>query len=203
MTRLILGSRSPRRAQLLREAGYAFEQQTPPFDDTGHRPLAAPPGDQAIMLATEKARSLRLVAAPEAVLLCADTLCVDAAGQTLGKPASRDEARNMIRSFVNRDHIVATGVALSDLTCRLHTFADAATVRFGAVTDAQIEAYLNTGAWADKAGGYNLFDRQAEGWPITVIGDPTTVVGLPMRRLTPLLAELVGASTPAATSPAP
>jgi len=198
MARLVLGSRSPRRAQLLRDAGYDFKQLAPPFDDTGHRAPAALPGDQAIALAAQKARSLRIVAPPEAVLLCADTLCVATDGYTLGKPATRDEARDMIRSFRNADHAVVTGVAIIDLTGRLFTFADTATVRFGDLRDDRLAAYLDSARWRDKAGGYNLFDRQADGWPITVNGDPTTVVGLPMDRLNPVLTGLLPAPLAAA-----
>ena len=69
------------------------------------------------------------------------------------------------------------------------TFADSATVRFDRVNDAQLDRYLDTDQWRGKAGGYNLYDRQAEGWPISVTGDPTTVVGLPMAKLRPVLAK--------------
>ena len=100
---------------------------------------------------------------------------------------------------MNSTHRVITGVAMMNaiqgsgdpVSSRNQSFADTATVRFGGLTDEQLTDYLAKGDWRGKAGGYNLFDRQSAGWPITVQGDPTTVVGLPMRRLMPLLAPLI------------
>ena len=69
----------------------------------------------------------------------------------------------------------------------IESFADVAVVRFGAVSEQQLVTYLATEEWQGKAGGYNLFDRQSAGWPIEVEGDPATVVGLPMKRLIPML----------------
>ncbi|MFN3168551.1 MAG: Maf family protein [Phycisphaeraceae bacterium] len=191
---LILASQSPRRAQLLHEAGIAFEQRSPPFSDPDQ-----PPGhlrgheaeDYAEGLAAQKARSLTEHVAGPGTILAADTICVDDAGRLVGKPIDPADAEAMLRMFVNRDHRVITGVALLTIDAdggqTLDAFADAATVSFGPVDDAQLEAYLATDEWRGKAGGYNLFDRQRAGWPITVVGDPTTVVGLPMRRLGPVL----------------
>lgn len=186
--RLILASRSPRRAALLAEAGYAFEQRKPPFDDTGHDDHPGQsPRDWAITLARRKAQSCSGPAFEDAVVLCADTVCVDPRGRAIGKPATREAALNMIRGFVNTDHDIITAVALRAADGAVTAFADAATASFGPIDDDTIDAYLNTDQWADKAGGYNLFDRQAASWPITVTGDPTTVVGLPMERLSAIL----------------
>jgi len=203
---LTLASRSPRRAQLLREAGYAFEQCDPAFDDP---PIPAihhgqSPADKAVELATRKALSVDATAcgiAPHTVLLAADTLCIAADGSLAGTPTTVDAARTMIESFVNTSHQVITAVALYPLYSPTpspersegpdpRAFADTARVTFEHVSRAQIDAYLDTGQWRGKAGGYNLFDRQRDGWPIRVHGDPTTVVGLPMVRLTRELAAL-------------
>ncbi len=184
---LILASRSPRRAQLLTDAGYAFTQIAPPYDDsadTNPGNLAA--AAWATQLARRKAASCDPAAFP-GVVLCADTVCVDPHGRVVGKPATREEALNIIRSFVNADHDIVTGVALRGSDGQITTFADTATATFGLLSDQEIETYLNADQWRDKAGGYNLFDRQAAGWPITVAGDPTTVVGLPMQKLNAIL----------------
>jgi len=188
--RLLLASRSPRRAKLLAEAGYGFEQRTPPYDDShdaNHDHL--PPDEWASELARRKAASCDPTEFP-GVVLCADTICVDPHGRAVGKPASRIDALNIIHSFVNADHQIVTGVALRGADGSITTFADTADATFGHLSDDAITAYLDTGQWRDKAGGYNLFDRQAAGWPITVKGDPTTVVGLPMRRLNEVLPTL-------------
>jgi septum formation protein len=190
---LILASRSPRRAQLLHEAGFHFHQADPPFHDPP-QPIAngLSPQGLAMELAREKAMSLRghVELAEEGMILAADTLCVDGEGRLLGQPPDREAAKAMIASFVERAHEVVSAVALlgpgsQEPTC----FADTAVVVFGEVTEGQLESYLRGEQWRGKAGGYNLFDRQAAGWPIRVEGDPTTVVGLPMRRLVPALAE--------------
>lgn len=190
MAMLLLASRSPRRARLLREAGYRFEQVVPPFDDTAAAAVSGSPEAAAMDLARRKAMSLADGRPADTVVLCADTVCVHPDGQTVGKPGGRDEAEAMIRAFVNTDHEVVTAVVMIDVHGEMVSLADTARVGFGPLADHRLPAYLDTGQWRDKAGGYNLFDRQADGWPITVTGDPATVVGLPMRRLGAVLADL-------------
>jgi len=190
---LILASQSPRRAQLLAEAGGVFEQRSPPFADPeqppshlrGHEAEA-----YAAALAKQKANSMADATDGPALILAADTICVDHEGGLVGKPRDRAHAREMVRSFIASQHRVITGVALlrvGDGPSKVASFADVAVVRFGAIDDAQLDAYVGTDDWRGKAGGYNLFDRRGAGWPIEVVGDPTTVVGLPMARLVPRL----------------
>ncbi len=187
---LILASQSPRRAQLLREAGVVFEQRSPPFADPDQPPdrsvlFNSGPGEYAQALALQKADSLARGMREEATILAADTICADDQGNLIGKPKDRDHAEQMIRSFVNTRHEVITGVVMMVLnkSGQGSFIADSvsAAVHFGSIADRQLGDYLATDDWRGKAGGYNLFDRQAAGWPITVEGDPTTVVGLPMR----------------------
>ena len=194
---LILASQSPRRAQLLTEAGFAFEQRSPPFADPDQPPSELPGEDAesyASVLAEMKAVSLSDEVAVGSVILAADTICVDAAGKLVGKPRDRADAQAMLRSFIEAEHRVITGVALmrveQDRTVH-DLIADTAVVTFGSVSDQQLDEYLATDDWQGKAGGYNLFDRQSAGWPIEVAGDPATVVGLPMVRLVPRLRALL------------
>lgn len=191
--RLILASRSPRRVLLLREAGFDFQQADPPFHDPpqpdNHHPFSA--AHLACELASQKARSLRGLAPGNAVILAADTICVGDDGRLLGQPADRDDARRMLEHFANNTHGVITGIALlaPGMDAPV-TFADEARVTLGRLNRVQLDDYLDRGQWQGKAGAYNLFDRQAAGWPLRVEGDETTVVGLPMRRLIPELARL-------------
>jgi nucleoside triphosphate pyrophosphatase len=190
---LILASRSPRRALLLREAGFTFEQADPPFHDPPQPDNDHPgsPASLAADLARQKALSLRGHVGDNALILAADTICVGTDGDLIGQPADRDDARRMIEHFANNTHAVITGVALLiDGMDQPDTFADEARVALGALNNVQLDEYLDSDQWRGKAGGYNLFDRQAAGWPLTVEGDDTTVVGLPMRRLLPALATL-------------
>ncbi|MCC6680577.1 MAG: Maf family protein [Phycisphaeraceae bacterium] len=197
--RLILASKSARRALLLREAGYVFEVATPLFDDPanpvqldGHSPQQV-----AMDLAARKALSIDLGGgrfsgrdsdATDAVILAADTICVGSDGALIGTPATAEAAGQMIQAFVNSAHQVVSGVALRR-GGQVETLADSAEVVFGPLELQQIADYLAGGLWQGKAGGYNLFERQAAGWPISVQGDPTTVVGLPMKKLTVALAR--------------
>lgn len=194
--KLIMASRSDSRGQLLREGGYEFDQLLPPFNDPVWPDETA--GDKvetlAVNLAEKKALSLLetldLSRSPQAVILAGDTICIDPAGRLVGQPSDSDHARQMIASFVNTSHQVITAVALvgAGWSNPVKMF-DAATVRFGPIGVADIKAYIVAGDWRGKAGGYNLFERLDHGWPITVDGDPTTVVGLPMEKLRPLLAQ--------------
>lgn len=70
-------------------------------------------------------------------------------------------------------------------------FADSARVRLGPISAVQLEEYLDSGLWQGKAGGYNLAERQAAGWPVQYDGDPTTIMGLPIQKLTRVLARLM------------
>ena len=187
----ILASRSPRRASLLHEAGFAFEQMGSPFVDPA-KPArffqSQSPLELAVELAKQKALALYevLPAARQAgsLILAADTIALSPDGsQLLGTPTNREQAAAMLRTFSGTSHQVISGICLFKQGQVLEAFADEAVVHLGMLSDEQIEAYLNTDDWQGKAGGYNLFDRQAAGWPITTTGDPTTIVGLPMKRL--------------------
>lgn len=186
---LILASRSPRRARLLREAGYVFVQADPPFADPPQPASSHPePEHLAAVLAASKAISLVEAGVfrehPGGVILSADTVCVSHDGRCLGQPVDRDDAKQMIKSFMERSHRVVTGVAMmSEHDAQPEIFADTAHVWMASMPDEQLETYLDTQQWIGKAGGYNLFDRQRAGWNIRVDGDPATVVGLPMRAL--------------------
>ena len=194
--KLILASRSESRAQLLREGGYEFGQLLPPFNDPVWPDETA--GDKvetlAVNLAEKKALSLLetldLSLSSQAAILAGDTIGIDPAGRLVGQPRDSDHARQMIASFVNTSHQVITAVALvvAGWSNPVKMF-DVATVRFGPIKVADIKAYIVSGGWRGKAGGYNLYERLDHGWPITVAGDPTTVVGLPMEKLRPLLAQ--------------
>ena len=189
---LLLASRSPRRARLLKQAGYAYEQADPPFADPPRPDEGHDPEKMTVELARQKALSLRdagaLDANPDAVIVAADTVCVDDAGRNLGQPRDRDDAEAMLRRFLGRTHRVITGVALlSRRDAEPESFADAAVVKMHPIPEHQLQTYLDTNQWQGKAGGYNLADRLRAGWRIDVDGDPATVVGLPMRRLTACL----------------
>lgn len=124
-----------------------------------------------------------------AVVLGADTVCV-LDGRVIGQPGDAGEAAAMIRSFVGRPHDVITGVCLIGAQGRRDVFAVRASVTLGSLEEARIARYVGSGAWRGKAGAYNYFDRLGDGWPLACDGDPTAVVGLPMRAMGPRLERL-------------
>lgn len=196
---LILASRSPRRAKLLDAAGFAFVQVDPTFDDPAW-PLATTARVAASTLAgdlaNQKARSILLckdlTAQSRCVVLAADTIVTAPDGRLMGQPRDTEHARTMLQLLVNQTHQVWTGVCLVDpANGQSETFCDGAWVTLGAIDNTQLDAYVQSGQWRGKAGGYNLFDLQTH-WPMTVAGDPTTVVGLPMKALVPRLRHWVG-----------
>lgn len=197
---LLLASRSPRRRAMLDAAGIAHAVRPAGIDDGTLVPGRVDPGAWTAALAYLKARWVCEHAPPESgLVLGADTVCVGADGAILGQPASADEAGAMLRSFRNVAHRVISGAALvrpRDRARRL--LVDVAVVRWGDVPDRAIDDYVASEDWQGKAGGYNLAERVAAGWPIACAGDPDTVMGLPMRRLPAWLASAFGAAPDAA-----
>lgn len=191
---LILASRSPRRRQLLAEFGFAaHESQHPGFDDAVLTPNAANPAAWVMSLAYLKAWARATdPAAVGRVILGADTACL-LDGNLIGTPTTPAEARAMLKSFMGRDHHVLTGVAVIDhrgSQPTRHLFYDTATVRLGRLTPTQIQDHLAGESWQGKAGGYNYREAVAMSWPIAHTGDATTIMGLPMQRLSIRLASM-------------
>jgi septum formation protein len=131
---------------------------------------------------------LKARAVPGGLVLGADTaVAVD--GDVLGKPAGRDQARAYLERLSGREHAVWSGVALVGGSGE-RTAVDHAQVRFRTLSPARIEAYLDTGEWEGRAGGYAIQGRGAalvEG----ITGDYNCVVGLPVAALARIAPELV------------
>jgi septum formation protein len=185
---LCLASRSPRRRKLLAEAGLHAEIEPAEIDDADLLPGAVHAAHWVASLAYLKARWVaeqRRMRDPNAVctVLGADTICVHEE-RILGQPRDEDEAKAMLASFRGKPHDVLTGICLIALpTGERWLGADRASVTWGDVDDAAINEYVASGQWRGKAGAYNLEERLDAGWPIECDGDPTTVMGLPMRRI--------------------
>ncbi len=192
--RLLLASGSPRRRELLTSLGADFAVVASNIDDGE---LTPPPAASAatwtMAMAYFKARAAieSLEPSQAGLVVGADTAC-ELDGRIIGKPASEAEARGTLRSMVGQTQRVVTSVAILDPyrpnTHRL-LLADVAEVTFGTIFEDAIDRYLVTGGWKGKAGGYNLTERIADGWPLTVRGDANTVVGLPTRSLATWIAH--------------
>jgi septum formation protein len=197
--RLILASQSPRRRQLLAEYGLVHEAVHPGIDDAELLPGRVAPAQWVAALAYLKAAAgLELLRGRglegPLLILGADTACVKGS-RLIGTPTDAAEAEETIRALQDGVHDVVTGVALirqSAPTAGImrQIFADRARVTVGHIGEDRIREYVASEQWRGKAGGYNLVERIEAGWPIEYEGDPTTVMGLPMRALMERLASL-------------
>lgn len=196
---LVLASTSARRCALLSAAGFNAVPVAPLTDDGTLIVRADHAAEECCALAWFKGAQImndreRLKAhAPDArVILSADTVCV-LNGRVMGKPRDAEHARSMLESTRDQTQRVVTGVCLIGIAEKSRAmFADSAEVCFGAISDRQMAEHLERGGWIGRAGGYNLEELVAAGWPVKWVGDQTTVTGLPMRMLSPILARMLG-----------
>ena len=181
--RFILASESPRRRELLAEAGYAFEVVAPPIEEVSHDWLTI--RELTIRNATRKALQVAR-SSPDAVVLAADTL-VTIDGDVLGKPADMQAAVAMLRRLSGRSHEVWTAVCIChSARGKSQSFHEISRVEFRALTDRAIKNYFAKINPLDKAGAYAA---QGHGKEIIqrIEGSYSNVVGLPMETTTRVL----------------
>jgi nucleoside triphosphate pyrophosphatase len=190
---LVLASASPRRQELLRNAGISFVVQP------AHIPEEPLPGELphacAERLAREKARAV-FSQRPNDLVLGADTVVV-VEGQILGKPTDAANAAGMLRLLSGKTHEVTTGVCLigprrgekRELETGFEDVRSETTrVTMTALSDEEIQAYIATGEPMDKAGAYAI-QGMASRWIPHIEGDYFNVVGLPVALVWKMLAE--------------
>jgi septum formation protein len=195
--RVYLASRSPRRRELLTQIGIGFEMlllrqradRTPDVDET---PLPGEsPDDYVLRVCRDKAAAgwNRLLERrlPRLPVLAADTtVCLG--GRILGKPADRVEAAAMLAALSGREHRVLTAVAIM-FDAFIETAVSESVVRFDALDEATIAAYVATGEPMDKAGAYGIQGRAAAFIP-ELRGSYSGVMGLPLYETATLLQNL-------------
>jgi septum formation protein len=197
-TRLILASSSPRRRELLFEAGYEFTVMPPPGDvECGVCSESGPAGLVAELAYRKAAAVVQSIGNKEdrgarrgslPVVVAADTVA-ECDGFVLGKPHDEEQARAMLRQLSGREHRVLTGLCLWPLGASKPLVRVAVTtLRMDVLTNAQLDEYLGSGQWEGKAGAFGYQDRL--GWVHIVEGSASNVVGLPMELLAEMLAEL-------------
>jgi septum formation protein len=183
--KLILASGSPRRAEILRAAGFSFEVVTADVDETLHSDEA--PADYVRRLAEAKARAAAQIvaktgSAPSAILIAADTTVV-AGGEILAKPESPEGARRMLETLSGRTHEVYTGVALLRVPDgELRVFDAVTHVEFAKIAAGEITDYIATGEPFGKAGGYGIQGRAGK-FVNRIDGCYFNVMGLPLSRV--------------------
>jgi septum formation protein len=191
--RLILASSSPRRRQLLTEAGYEFEIVAPHESaECGVCSRETPP-ELVARLARQKAADVAVRVERGTVIGC-DTVA-ECRGQILGKPQNREHARQMLDLLRGREHHVYSGL------CVWRRPGDERRVEVNvtrlvmdAISDDELDAYLATGAWEGKAGAFGYQDGLD--WVHVVEGSESNVVGLPMELLASMLCETGGSPAP-------
>ena len=186
--KLILASSSPRRAEVVRNAGIDFEVRHADIDET--RRDGEPVHDYVKRLALEKARAAidLETSAKDFIVVGADTVVVNRE-EILLKPDSPDDARRMLRQLSGGVHKVHTGLALIRMPQRTERVIEEVTnVHFAKLSDAEIDDYIATGEPFDKAGAYGI--QSLGGRYVTrVEGCYFNVMGMPLARLWATLKE--------------
>lgn len=178
---LILGSGSPRRLELLAQLGLVPDAVRPPDIDEDPHPGEAP-RPYCARISREKAGAVE--AGPEDVVLCADT-SVALGRRILGKPANQDEARAFLDQMSGRRHRVITSVCVRR-GAELWQKDVVSTVRMKTLDRAERDAYLASGDWQGKAGGYGI-QGPASAFIPWISGSFTGIVGLPLAETAGLL----------------
>ena len=190
--RLILASASPRRAELLRAAGYSFDVLPVDVDERVND--GEDPRDYVRRLAREKsARALEELTGhylrhdPHVVVIGADTAVV-VADEILGKPRDADDAARMLRRLSGRTHQVMTGVSVRSPGVDI-AHVEVSSVTFAVLTEDQVAWYLASGEGTDKAGGYAIQGLGSRFIP-RIDGSYSNIVGLPIAILDSLISRL-------------
>lgn len=183
MKRFILASASPRRKEILENAGYSFEIIVSDADENITEDLT--PAETVEELAKRKALSVWEENKDAVVFGCDTVVAID--GRILGKPKDDDEAFEMISSLSGKVHTVSTGVCICS-SDRISVFSNTTEVEFYQLSDDTIRSYIATGEGKDKAGSYGI-----QGFGRVLIkeikGDYFSVMGLPVAESARVLAD--------------
>ena len=186
---IILASASPRRKQLLSDAGYSFTVVEPDIDESAFPTEGIAARKYAETLALAKARSVA-PSYPDRLVIGADTVA-DFAGEIIGKPDDADDAERITRKLFSAPHKVITGVAIVRLCDDIELVgSDSTTVYPKPMTAGQIAEHIEGGTWRGKAGAYAIQETGDE-FAERIEGSLTNVMGLPMERLQSLMAEMI------------
>jgi septum formation protein len=188
--KLILASTSPRRAEILRNAGFVFDVLPTHADETSRPSEAAEDYVRRIAQAKAHAARKQLRATDEpAIVIAADTVVL-AEGQILTKPQDAADARRMLRMMSGKSHELLTGLATLRLPDGAETrHIERTRVELLPISDEEIESYLRTGESFDKAGAYGI-QGVAGRFVARIEGCYFNVMGLPLSRVWRAIREL-------------
>ena len=178
--RIILGSGSPRRRELLAGLDIDFTVDTGnTFEESVD--LSLPHHSIPALMSEGKSRGFHRPLEPDEILITADTMVL-LDGSLMGKPHSRDEAVRMLRSLSGREHEVITAVTLRSVS-HFETFTDIALVQFCELSDAEIDYYIDKYRPFDKAGAYGVQEWIGYIGISSIKGSFYNVMGLPVHAL--------------------
>ena len=172
---LILASNSPRRREILSQAGFAFSVVASDIDESF--PADMPLNEVPVFLSEKKARVLADIN-PHAIILAADTVVI-LDDVILNKPADKSEAREMLQLLSGKTHEVVTGITLITPNETV-SIADSAMVSFRSLADWEVDWYVKGGFGLDKAGAYGVQDFIGMAGIEKINGSFYTVMGLPI-----------------------
>ena len=182
---IILGSKSPRRIELLKLMGFQFKLKKLDVDES--YPQSLSPIQVALFLSKKKANHY-LIKNNE-ILICADTI-VYRDKTVFGKPSSNEDAQNMLQQLSNKQHIVVTGVTLKT-NKKIVSFYDKSSVYFKKLSIKEIQYYIKNYNPLDKAGGYGIQDWIGLIGIKNISGSFYNVMGLPTHKLYHHLTKLI------------
>lgn len=182
MIRVILASKSPRRKKLLNQIGFNFEVTPSHAEELSS---AQKPASVVKDLARLKAADIAPNYA-DSLIIGADTIVVHA-GEILGKPVDKQQAKEYLQRLSNATHSVYTGVAFVKTNKNAmieaeHTFYEQTKVTFSTLGEQEIDAYVQNGSSMDKAGAYGIQDDLGAIFVEKIEGDYYNVVGFPLNR---------------------
>ena len=175
---IVLASQSPRRAELLRNAGFKFRVQ--PAHIPEEKQPHETPAEYVQRLARDKARTVFAQLDGSEIVLGADTTVVIDGG-VLEKPADAADAKRMLRKLSGRTHEVLTGVCVKGKDFE-DVQVETTTVRFASLSEAELDEYVASGEAMDKAGAYGI-QGMASRYSERIEGDYFNIVGLPIPRV--------------------
>jgi len=183
-TSIILASASPRRKQLMTEAGYCFVTITPDVDEASFSSNSVKPCEYAEKLALAKAKSIA-DKYPDSLVIGADTI-VDFDGVIIGKPNDKKHAEEIIKKLFSKPHKVITAVALVKIADRVELVESDTTIVYPRkMTEAQLAEHIKSSIWRGKAGAYAI--QENDDFVEKIDGSFTNVMGLPMQLLERML----------------
>ncbi|HMY84439.1 MAG TPA: Maf family protein [Saprospiraceae bacterium] len=177
---LFLASGSPRRADLMRQAGFLFTVINNDVDESYPENLDVTKVAEYLSLVKAEAAKEFIVDDNSVVIAADSVVIID--GEIIGKPVDRADAQRILRKLSGRAHVVITGVTLLGKLKKV-TFSESATVHFYQLTDDEIDFYLSNFSPMDKAGAYGIQDWIGVCRVRSITGNFSNIMGLPVSRL--------------------